>query len=111
MFDRTATRPTAPGRNPHRTPVHDPPQRCLWGGMNGSNGDFRMYGTRNQYRQPNTSVFDLKLSKLIRYKERYSLELSGEAFNLFNHQNVTSVNTTGYFVGNCTAASVPACAG
>jgi hypothetical protein len=41
---------------------------------------------------------DLRLSKKFAFTEKYSLEVSGDAFNLFNHVNVTSENTTGYFV-------------
>jgi hypothetical protein len=74
----------------------------LSSGMNGSNGDFRTPGTRNQLRQPNTTLVDLRLSKSFRVKERYAVEFSGDAFNLLNHVNVTSVNTTGYFVGTGT---------
>lgn len=59
---------------------------------------------RNTFRAPNTSVIDLKLSKVLSYKERYSVEFSGEGFNLFNHQNVTGINTTGYLLGGTVAA-------
>ena len=69
------------------------------GGVNGSGGDFRVPGfSRNLFRQPNTQVLDLRLSKFFTVKDRYRIELSGEAFNLFNHANVTAVNTTAYFV-------------
>ncbi len=78
----------------------------LSGGMNGSNGDFRVYGTRNAFAFPNTYVLDLKLAKRFVFQERYKLEISGEAFNIMNHQNVTSVNTTGYFVGRGTVNGV-----
>ena len=71
----------------------------LSGGINGSNGDFRTPGTRNQFNQPNTTIVDLRLSKIFRVKERYSVEFSGDAFNLLNHVNVTAVNQTGYYVG------------
>jgi len=76
----------------------------LSGGINGSNGDFRVPGTRNQFRYPDTHVVDVKISKLIRYKERYSAEFSGEFFNVLNHQNVTQLNTTAYRVGGTAAA-------
>lgn len=75
----------------------------LSGGMNGSNGDFRVFGTRNQFRQPDTHVVDLKFSKLLKFQERYSAEFSAEFFNLLNHQNPTGVVTTAYTVaGNAT---------
>jgi hypothetical protein len=76
------------------------------GGINGSGGDFRMYGTRNLFHKPNTQVMDLKLSKYLKVRERYSLELSAELFNVFNHQNVTGINDTGYFVGTTTIGGV-----
>ena len=41
---------------------------------------------------------DLRASKKIVVKERYSLEFFTEAFNLANHQNVTSVGTNAYAV-------------
>ena len=59
---------------------------------------------RNTYRAPNTAVVDLKLSKIFTYRERYSVEFSGEAFNLFNHVNTTGINTTGYLVSGSVAA-------
>ncbi|HEX3438657.1 MAG TPA: hypothetical protein VHT24_17945, partial [Pseudacidobacterium sp.] len=31
---------------------------------------------------------------------RYELELVGEAFNLLNHQNATSIDTVGYYISN-----------
>lgn len=51
---------------------------------------------RNTRQYPRTTVVDLRAQKDFRIAEKYSLELIGEAFNLANHQNVTSVNTTGY---------------
>jgi len=66
--------------------------------MIGSGGTGRLYGSRNQFRQPNTQNMDMKLSKNIRFHERYGVEISGEMFNVFNHQNVTSVNTTAYTI-------------
>ena len=73
----------------------------LSGGVNGSNGDFRVPGfARNLFRQPNTQVMDLRLSKFLTVRDRYKLEFSGEGFNLFNHANVTAVQATAYFVGS-----------
>ncbi|MDR3741558.1 MAG: TonB-dependent receptor [Terracidiphilus sp.] len=75
------------------------------GGLNGSYGSYRLPGTtRNAYRYPSTYVVDLRLSKSFKFAERYGLTLSGEAFNLFNHRNVTGVaSTNGYNVGSPTA--------
>jgi hypothetical protein len=41
-------------------------------------------------------VLDMRAQKSFTFAEKYNLELIGEAFNLANHQNVTSVNSTGY---------------
>ena len=71
----------------------------LGAGVNGSNGrkGIDVVG-RNTFRMPRTVNMDLRLSKKVRFGERYSVELIGEAFNLFNHQNVTGINNTGYIV-------------
>jgi hypothetical protein len=39
---------------------------------------------------------DLRLSKRFSFHDRYSVELLGEAFNLFNHFNPTAVSSLGY---------------
>jgi hypothetical protein len=72
---------------------------AIGGGVNGSNGTFRMPGfARNGLHQPETNVIDLRLSKRFAIHERVKLELLGESFNLLNHQNITAVNTTAYTV-------------
>jgi Carboxypeptidase regulatory-like domain len=66
-------------------------------GMNGSGGDNRVYGVgRNTFRYPNTWKADLRLSKRFDLGEMRELEILAETFNLFNHQNVTELETTGY---------------
>jgi hypothetical protein len=71
----------------------------LSSGVNGSNGRKGLDDVgRNAFRLPRTQVMDLRLSKRIPITEKYKLELLGEAFNLFNHVNVTSANNTGYLV-------------
>ena len=78
---------------------------AIGGGVNGSNGTFRMPGfERNGFQQPKTTVVDLRLSKRFKVADRVNLEFLAEAFNLANHQNVTTVNTTAYTVG-ATAAT------
>ncbi|HEY6487780.1 MAG TPA: carboxypeptidase regulatory-like domain-containing protein [Terracidiphilus sp.] len=67
--------------------------------FNGSGGTNRIVGIdRNAYQMPSTWVVDLRASKKLVVRERYSLEFLTEAFNLANHQNVTSIGTTGYAV-------------
>jgi len=67
--------------------------------FNGSGGANRVPGIdHNAFQQPKTWVLDLRLSKRLVVRERYSLEFFTEAFNLANHQNVTAVGATAYTV-------------
>ncbi len=79
----------------------------LYGGVLGAGGTSRVPDLdRNSFTMPMTTTVDLRLSKtfnLFRGSERYRFEIMGEAFNLLNHQNITSVNTTAY----CISSSVP----
>lgn len=89
---------TSPGYTPTGSVI------AGFGGVNGSNGTFRMPGfERNGLSQPKTTVVDLRLSKRFNVKERVNLEFLGEAFNVANHQNVTGVNTLAYTVGTVAA--------
>jgi hypothetical protein len=77
-------------------------------GMNGSGGDNRVYGVgsdgtpynigRNTYRYPATWKADLRLGRRFDLGHSRELELLAESFNLFNHQNVTELETTGYYI-------------
>jgi len=77
-------------------------------GMNGSGGDNRVYGMgsdhqvydigRNTFRYPATWKADLRLGKIFDLGQMRQLEVLMESFNLFNHQNVTELETTGYFI-------------
>jgi Carboxypeptidase regulatory-like domain len=77
-------------------------------GMNGSGGDNRVYGIgsdnrvynigRNTYRYPATWKADMRLGKKFDLRPLGQLELLVESFNLFNHQNVTELETTGYSI-------------
>jgi hypothetical protein len=68
-------------------------------GMNGSGGDNRVYGVgRNTYRYPATWKADLRLGRRFDFGQMREVELLAESFNLFNHQNVTEVETTGYYI-------------
>jgi hypothetical protein len=79
---------------------------ALGGGVNGSNGrkGIDILG-RNTFQMKRTIDMDLRLSKKVRFGDRYSAEILGEAFNLFNHQNVTGVNNTGYILGSTSDAA------
>jgi hypothetical protein len=39
--------------------------------------------------------------------ETHQIELMAESFNLFNHQNVTELETTGYYIDAGTATTPP----
>lgn len=73
------------------------------GGINGSGGrsGIDVIG-RNTFRNPRTQVVDLRISKKFAFAERYSAEVSGQAYNLFNHVNATSVTNTGYIISSTT---------
>lgn len=73
--------------------------KALGSSINGSGGrkGIDIIG-RNTFSLPRTQVVDLRLSKKFLFKERYGVEVMGEGFNLFNHQNYTGENNTGYFV-------------
>jgi hypothetical protein len=80
----------------------------LGAGMNGSGGDNRIYGAgndgltynlgRNTYRYPANWKAEVRLSKHFDLSHMRRLELLAESFNLFNHQNVTEIETTGYTI-------------
>ncbi|HEX8924367.1 MAG TPA: hypothetical protein VF786_01170, partial [Terriglobales bacterium] len=78
-------------------------------GMNGYGGDNRVYGVgRNTYRYPATWKLDLRVGRRFALSRSRELELLAESFNLFNHQNVTLLETVGYTIANgSTAASLP----
>ena len=74
-------------------------------GMNGYGGDNRVYGVgRNTYRYPATWKADLRLGKRFDLGQMRQLELMAESFNLFNHQNVTELETTGYSIESGTVS-------
>ena len=86
-------------------------------GMNGSGGDNRVYGLgndgqvynigRNTYRYPATWKADLRLGRRFDLGHMRQLELLAESFNLFNHQNVTELETTGYSLESGSTSSLP----
>ncbi|HWZ50368.1 MAG TPA: TonB-dependent receptor [Granulicella sp.] len=79
--------------------------------INGSGGTNRVPGLdRNYLQQPRTMVLDMRLSKRFSIAERAKLEILGEAFNVANHLNITSVNTTAfaYAAGAAATKTTPA---
>ncbi len=63
---------------------------------------------RNSYTGPGAQNIDFRISRDFRITEKVKLAMLGEAFNLFNHTNVFTVNTTQY---TYTAANAGLCAG
>jgi hypothetical protein len=77
-------------------------------GMNGSGGDNRVYGVgRNTYRYPQTWKTDVRLGKRFDLGRMREVDLLAESFNLFNHQNVTELETTGYYIERGSSESDP----
>ena len=67
------------------------------GGVNGSNGSLRFALVPNNFfKMPATKYVDLRLSRRFHITEKTHLELLAEGFNIFNHTQVTGVNTTIY---------------
>jgi hypothetical protein len=79
------------------------------GNINGSGGRNNLpVFQRNTFRNPRTQVMDLRISKHFTFREKYGMELLGEAFNLFNHFNVTGISTLGYRTACQLNAGLPA---
>ena len=51
---------------------------------------------RNSFTMPSFHNVDFRLGRQFAISERLRLTLLGESFNLFNHTNVSSVNTTAF---------------
>jgi hypothetical protein len=65
--------------------------------LNGTNGsNIFPLNQRNSYRNPDLWNVDLRLSKRIRFTERYNLEVLAEGFNIFNRTQVSGINFTQY---------------
>jgi len=82
---------------------------ALGPGMNGSGGDNRVSWIgggvgRNTFRYPATWKADMRVGKKFDLGHMRELELLVESFNLFNHQNVTEVETTGYYLEASTSS-------
>lgn len=61
----------------------------------GNRSNDRLPGTvRNQYTTPSIYQFDMRLTRSIHFAEHMRIRLIVEAFNVFNHSNVATVNNT-----------------
>jgi hypothetical protein len=76
---------------------------ALGPGMNGYGGASRVYGVgRNTYRYPATWKADARMSKRFALGHEREIEVMAQSFNLFNHRNVTELETVGYYVDSPT---------
>jgi len=68
-------------------------------GILGAGGSSRLPTiARNGFQMPRTANVDLRIAKKFKLYESTALELFGEAFNLFNHVNATSVGTRNFSI-------------
>jgi hypothetical protein len=61
---------------------------------------------RNTQKIRRALVDDIRVGKGFTFTERYKLELRADLFNVANHENVTSVNSTAYVLGSVTGNSL-----
>ena len=72
-------------------------------GVLGAGGTNRMPNLlANSFQMPRTVNVDLRLGKSFKLWEKASFMLTGDAFNLFNHRNITSVSTQMYAISGTT---------
>jgi outer membrane receptor protein involved in Fe transport len=70
----------------------------------GSTGGRPPQVGRNVYIGPGMENIDFRIQRDFAVKEKYHLTFMGEAFNVFNHTNITSVNGTAFnYVASCSA--------
>jgi hypothetical protein len=60
---------------------------------------------RNTYKYPRDIVQDVRLQKQISFTERYKGEARVDLYNVYNHQNVTSVQSTAYSLGGTSSSN------
>ena len=76
--------------------------------LNGSGGSLYLPTVgRNTLRLPPTINTDLRIRRALPAGRRAQLQISAEAFNLFNHQNVSSVEERAFLVGTPAGGVTP----
>lgn len=65
----------------------------------------------NSFQLPRTATVDLRIEKGFKIRESWKLTLSGDAFNLLNHVNVTGVNTQMFSIQSSGTVHGVACSG
>jgi hypothetical protein len=74
----------------------------------GNRSNERIPGSaRNTYRLPSIVSLDPRITRTVRFTERFNLKLIAEAFNILNRQNTSFVRTTLYSVSTNSATSTP----
>jgi Carboxypeptidase regulatory-like domain/TonB dependent receptor len=63
---------------------------------------------RNVYNQPGLTNVDFRIMRVFAIRERLHLQALGEAFNIFNHTNISSVNGTAFNYAAAGSATCPA---
>jgi hypothetical protein len=63
----------------------------------------------NSFQMPRTVNVDLRVAKEFKLRESWKLTLSGDAFNLFNHVNVTAINSQMFSIQSSGTAHGIAC--
>jgi len=96
---------------PYSPGTQNYPTGGLFSGILGAGGTSRVPDLgRNSFTMPATATVDLRIGKSFNYRraeQHYRFEIFGEAFNLFNHQNITSVNTTAYCIASAPSTGAP----
>jgi outer membrane receptor protein involved in Fe transport len=73
-------------------------------GMTGSgSSSYLLQIGRDTFHMPTTADLDARVQKDVALSERFNLELVGEGFNVLNHLNATSVNSTAYSISTTAA--------
>ena len=82
-----------------------PPTTRILTGILGAGGSNRLPSIeRNSYRLPSTTSVDFRVSRSFQLQGKAKIEALVETFNLFNHINYTSENTTLYTIGGTATA-------
>ena len=69
----------------------------------------RVPGTaRNGFTTPSIYIFDARVTRTLKFGEKYRLSLIAEAFNLFNRSNLATVNTGRYGIASSSAVLLTA---
>jgi len=77
--------------------------RAISSGVLGAGGANRLPNLPpNAFQMPHTANVDLRLQKAFRLREKMAFEVTADAFNVLNHNNITGVNTTIYSISGST---------